>query len=120
MPKIITKEQEDRLNRHGWVVGSWNSELQFEIIHDEGSQIKNSSQTLDMLLHELKELESKDLEFDLPRVTDEELLNMNDYYYICEHPKEISSNLDNTILITGWAANTLLQGLRNKFYQDKQ
>lgn len=100
----------ERLNRHGWTVDYCNSANVFSIVHNEGSMIRNSYRTYAALIAELKELDAEN-EPAKP-ISDEEILHLNGYHIICKSPFEIGSESDHTVLITGWAANTLVSTLK--------
>lgn len=100
----------ERLNRHGWMVDYCNSPNEFSLVHNEGSMIRNSYKSYIALIAELKELDAEN-EPAKP-ISDEEILHLNGYHIICKSPFEIGSESDPSVLITGWAANTLVSTLK--------
>lgn len=119
MPKVsieeLNVEQIDRLKRHGWSVDYWNSSDNFRVYDADGSSIKNSVKSLEFLLDELKDLDMEDEP--VKQISDEQVLQMNGYHVLCQSPFEIGSDSDPTVMITGWAAKTLVSGLKAEHYK---
>lgn len=103
------EEIKNLLTVHGWTVEYFNHDNKFSVKSVDGSQIKNSSVALSLLIDELRE---RDDDESTVRISTTALFEKYGYTVYCESPLEVGVERDETILITGEAASLLEYHLR--------
>ncbi len=107
----LSENEKRLLKKFNWDIEFFESETSFSVIHHEGSSIVNCKPALDGLIQDLIiEENEENTSFE----STESILSRFGYYFICESPKEIGHLDDESVFVSGSAAVSLVEYLRNK------
>lgn len=108
---MLSENTRKLLSKYKWTFSYFNSEKDFSIYHFEGSQIKNSAESLNCLIEHLEEMEIEALAEHSKRITDEEIFEYFGYEVLCLSPLEVEKGSE---FISGFAAKNMAENLRSK------